>query len=136
MSELEDKINSILSDSAQMEKITNLAKSLMGGEPSESRGEGGGKDQNDMLSKLMGSLGGGSGSGDALGGIDPAMLARIGSLMQSGGAVKREEQALLEAMRPYLSEKRRKKMDRAMNIARLARIARLAAGEMGEKGND
>lgn len=135
MSELEDKINSILSDSAQMEKITNLAKSLMGGELPESRSESGGStDQNDMLSKLMGSLGGGS--GDSLGGIDPAMLARIGSLMQSGSAVKREEQALLEAMRPYLSEKRRKKMDRAMNIARLARIARLAAGEMGEKGND
>lgn len=35
---------------------------------------------------------------------------------------------LLEAMRPYLSEKRRGKMDRAMKIARLAGMAELAAG--------
>lgn len=31
MSELEDKINGILGDPAQMEKIAGLAKSLMGG---------------------------------------------------------------------------------------------------------
>lgn len=32
MSEFEDRINSILGDPAQMEKITQMAKSLMGGE--------------------------------------------------------------------------------------------------------
>ena len=31
MGELEDKLNSILGDPAQMEKIAGLAKSLMGG---------------------------------------------------------------------------------------------------------
>ena len=43
---------------------------------------------------------------------------------------------LLEAMRPYLSEKRRSKMDKAMKIAWLAQIARLAMGEMGGDGGD
>ena len=33
MSELEDKINSLLSDPEQMEKITQMARSLMGGAP-------------------------------------------------------------------------------------------------------
>ena len=49
--------------------------------------------------------------------------------MQSGSAQNKEEQALLAAMRPYLSEKRRRKMDRAMKLAQLARLARLAMGE-------
>ena len=40
--------------------------------------------------------------------------------------------SLLEAMKPYLSEKRRAKMDKAIKIAGLARIARLAMGEMGD----
>ena len=39
---------------------------------------------------------------------------------------------LLEAMKPYLAEKRRRKIDRAMKLARLASLAELAAGEMGE----
>ena len=38
-------------------------------------------------------------------------------------------------MRPYLSEKRRGKMDRAMKLAKLARIARLAIGEMEDDGH-
>ena len=39
--------------------------------------------------------------------------------------------ALLAAMKPYLSEKRQGKIDRAMKLARLARIAGLALGEAG-----
>ena len=34
-------------------------------------------------------------------------------------------------MKPYLSEKRQGKIDRAMKLARLARIAGLALGEAG-----
>lgn len=70
MSELEDKINGILGDPAQMEKIAGLAKSLMGGSDSgdapaeKTKSAGGG------LDSLMQSLGGDSA-------IDPAMLARL-----------------------------------------------------------
>lgn len=48
----------------------------------------------------------------------------VRSLMNS--AAPGREQALLQAMRPYLSEKRREKLDRALQLARLARVARLA----------
>ena len=41
------------------------------------------------------------------------------------------ERKLLDAMRPYLSDKRRSKMDRAMKLARLAEIAEKAASEFG-----
>ena len=70
MSELEDKINGILGDPVQMEKIAGLAKSLMGGSDSgdapaeKTKSAGGG------LDSLMQSLGGDSA-------IDPAMLARL-----------------------------------------------------------
>lgn len=121
MSEFEDRINSILSDPAQMEKIAGLAKSLMGndGGAPASEGESGGL--GDGLKGLLGE--------DA---PDGELLKRIVRLMRSGSEKDNEKQALLEAMKPYLSEKRRAKMDRAMRLARLTRIARLAMGELGE----
>lgn len=128
MSELEDKINGILGDPAQMEKIAGLAKSLMGDggdAPAEKTKSAGGG-----LDSLMQSLGGSEGA------IDPAMLARLSRALSSGAGEKKQERALLEAMKPYLSEKRRSKMDKAIKLARLASIARIAMGEMGGDGSD
>ena len=104
MSELEDRIGSILGDPEQMEKITRLAQSFMAG---ESGGKGDGHKEPEGLSSLLSSLGG----GEAMD-IDPAMIGRISRII-SGGGDKKQERALLEAMRPYLSEKRRGKMDKA-----------------------
>ena len=108
MSELEDRLNSILSDPGQMEKIAGLARSLMGGEsaaPAQSAPEA-------------------------------SMLKKLGGLMSANEQTPSREQALLSAMRPWLSEKRREKMDRAMQLARMARIARLAMGELGGGDDD
>ena len=125
MSELEDRINSVLSDPGQMEKITKLAQSLMGGQGAAMPG---------MLGELMkGAPDGGDSTGGGM--PDMEMLGRIGKLLNSGGAGNQKEQALLEAMKPYLSEKRRSKMDRAIKIARLARLARFAMGETESDGN-
>ena len=63
-----------------------------------------------------------------------AAIGRIGRLLSAGGERDREKKALLEAMKPYLSPKRREKMDKAMKIARLARIAGIAMGEEGKDG--
>lgn len=123
MSELEDRINSVLSDPGQMEKITKLAQSLMGGQ---------GAAVPDMFGELMKSAPT-AGEDKSAGMPDIETLGRIGKLLNSGG--NKKEQALLEAMKPYLSEKRRGKMDRAMKIARLARIARFAMGETESDGN-
>ena len=64
-------------------------------------------------------------------------LSGLASLLMGGesGEAGRET-ALLEAMRPWLSEKRRHKMDRAMQLAKMARIARLALGQMGGGDDD
>ena len=62
--------------------------------------------------------------------IDPSMLKKISGMLSGKGGAGRDAK-LLEAMRPFLSEKRRGKMDRAMKIARLAGIAELAAEKLG-----
>lgn len=130
MSELEDKINGILGDPAQMEKIAGLAKSLMGGGDNSSDTAEKAKNAGGGLDSLMQSLGGSDGA------IDPAMLSRLSRALSSGAGEKKQERALLEAMKPYLSEKRRSKMDKAIKLARLASIARIAMGEMGGDGSD
>lgn len=130
MSEWEERINSVLSDPEQMDKIANLAKSIMGGETAQEApaGEGG---MMGKLGELAKSFMGGDSSGSGGMDIDPAMLGRISRLMSAGSGQSSDERALLEAMKPYLSEKRRQKMDKALKIAKLARIARLAMGETG-----
>ena len=65
--------------------------------------------------------------------LDPGLLQKLGGALGGGAAGK--ETALLEAMRPWLSEKRRRKMDRAVQLARMAHLAKLAMGQMGE-GDD
>ena len=122
MSELEDRINSVLNDPAQMEKIAGLARSLMGGD--------GAADAPGGFPGLSGALSGNQSGSSSLPELDPALLKRVSALMSSGEGSS-DKRALLEAMRPYLSEKRRQKMDKALQIARLARIARIAMGDEG-----
>ena len=131
MSELEDRINSILGDPAQMEQITNLAKSLMGGDGASAPQGGmpGGEAPGGIGELAKGLMG-----GEDLG-IDPNMLMKISRLISAGNAQGSDKRALLEAMKPYLSEKRRTKMDRAIKMARLAKMAQLAMGELREDGH-
>ena len=130
MSEFEDRINSVLNDPEQMDKIASLAKSLMGGgAQSTDSGDGG---MMGKLGELAKGLSGGGSAGQESPAIDPDMQGKIGRPMKAGNAQSSNERALLEAMKPYLTEKRRQKMDRALQLAKLARIARIAMGEMGE----
>lgn len=104
MGDIEDMIGSLLNDPGEMAKIADLAKSLMGGEkPREISAEPTG--------------------------IDPELLGRLSTLMQKD--ISRDDKRLLEAMRPFLSEKRRTKMDKAIKIAKLASLAELAMTEFG-----
>lgn len=120
MSELEDRINSVLGDPEQMAKITKLAQSFMAG--GEQRKEDSG------ISSVLSGLGGDE--------LDSQTIGRISRLLKNGGSEKKQERALLEAMMPFLSERRRNKMNAALRIARIAGIAKLAMGEMGSGEND
>ena len=104
MGELEDRLNSILSDPEQMARISSLAQSLMGGE--------------------------GDRAANPAPPPEPGLSGALGSLLapkpQSG-----DKAALLEALKPWLSEKRQRKLSRAMRLAQMARLARFAMGEAG-----
>lgn len=114
MSDFEDRLNSILSDPAQMEKITSMAKSLMGGgEPAREQPKAEPKKDSGLFENF-----------------DPALLGRLTKAM-GGMNRKDEKQALLEAMKPYLSQKRREKLERAMKLAKMIHMAEIAFGTLG-----
>lgn len=106
MGELEDRLNSILSDPEQMRRISSLAQTLMGGGDSEPQ----------PAAAAAQPLGGLFGAPDTL------------PTPSRGGG---DKAALLEALKPWLSEKRQKKLARAMRLAQMARLARFAMGDAG-----
>ena len=132
MAEFEEKLNSILGNQEAMAQIMSLARSLSGEKqqpreepkapppppPEERRKEAGGD-----LSALLGDL-------------DPAML-RMGMQMVQG--LQQDDgrtAALLAALRPFLREEKRARLDRALQIARMTRLIRAALGAAGGRGED
>ena len=122
MSDWEDQLQSILGDPAQMARITDLAKTLMGGEGETEAAPG--PDLGQLAQSL---LGGGEAPGP-----ETALLGKLGRLFATEQSRGSDKRALLEAMKPYLSEKRRTKMERAMRMARMAKLAELAMEELNE----
>ena len=110
MSEMEDKINSILSDPESMEKISRLARQFMGGGSGEEKQES---------------------APPAGEGFDPELLSRIGRLMSRAGGGDSGKTALLKALSPYLAESRRAKLEKAIRLAHMAKLAGIAFEEYG-----
>ncbi|MFR6426076.1 MAG: hypothetical protein ACLUNO_11470 [Oscillospiraceae bacterium] len=110
MDELGEKLDALLHDPQQLGRIAQLASSLVG--------DGG--DRSQPPSDRSRSL---ASTQDSCAGCSRPLR---------GGGRDSASRHLLEAMKPYLAEKRRRKIDRAMKLARLASLAELAAEEMGE----
>lgn len=112
MSELDDKLNSILSNPAMMQQIMSLAQSLNQSEASQ-------KEQPPAAPpppRQSGEMQSGKPA------INPNLLSKIASLMQRGSIDKNQE-ALLRALRPYLNNQKLEKLERAMHAAKMAGIA-------------
>lgn len=107
MAELEDMINSVLSDPAQMSKIADLAQNLMGGSKAAPETQA------------------------TFSPFDPGMMSKLQTMLNNTGSSPGSSEALLRAMQPYLSEKRRLKVDKALRIARMAKLAGFAMEELG-----
>lgn len=141
MSELEDKLSAILGNPQAMGQIMSLAQSLGGGSSSDGgapqgerpaaapeasgsapAGQGSGQ-QGPDLSALLGSLAGG---GEGSGGLDPRLLTLAARVMQEYNTEDDGRTALLNALRPYVKEKRYAKLDKAIQIAKLSRLIRVA----------
>lgn len=118
MGELEDKLNSILSSPAEMEKIMGIARSLSQSSFDES------KQRKETTSKSEQ-----TDSSDLFGSLDPKMLTMMTRLMTSMNNNSNDKTAVLNTIKPYLKKERQKKLDEAANLARMAKLARLAFSE-------
>ena len=63
--------------------------------------------------------------------IDPSMLQKLSGLMQAGG-VDQNQQHLLQALCPYISNYRISKLEKAMQAAKMAKMATGLLGNFGQ----
>lgn len=111
MAEMEDKINSILSDPQMMEKIMSMAQAL-----------GGDNFKKDDAPPSQPNF--------SMPDIDMATVQRLTGLARQSGIDKRE-QSLLRALGGYLSKERVNRLERAMRAAKMAKVATSALGQRG-----
>ena len=106
MSELEEKLGSILSNPQMMQQIMSMAQA-MGQVQSEDA------QFSDVSVQPETS---------PIPQIDPAMLQMLSGFMQQNN-VDQNQQTLLQALSPYLSHNRVEKLERAMRAAKMASLA-------------
>lgn len=110
MSELEEKISSVLNNPEEFAKISQMAKSLMD-------------------SGILGSTAAEPKAESELG-LDPTLLQKILGGFGSMGEQSKHH-SVLHAISPYLDESHEKKLSRAMKMARMAKLAKTVMSEHG-----
>lgn len=133
MSEFEEKLNSVLSDPDAMAQIMSLAQSLSGQMNGAPSGDGAQPSDETRPPADGQPAGGAQPSGNGPGGdpsallsqLDPELLRRLIPLIQQMNRPESSEAAaFLHALRPFLSEARRGKVDRAAQLARLIHLGK------------
>ena len=110
------RLESILSDPEQMEKLTQMAQGLFG--------------QAAPAPEMSSPEGAAELSPPPIPGADTRFISALGKAF-SGGGGKSRSTALLVAMRPYMKPEKQEKLDRAMQIARMVNIAGVVMREYG-----
>ena len=134
MSELEDKLQSILGDPEAMEQIMSIARAITGGQES-----GNSPDAAESGTPAL-PVRGESFSGEfdplsLLGDLDPRLVQMGLRLLSEYNSADDRRVALLTALRPFIKEERYARVDRAIRIARLSRLIR-AALDAFRKGDE
>ncbi len=104
MSELEEKLASVMNDPAMMQKIMSLAQSL-GGPPPQQQPPPPQQEETPAFPD-----------------IDISMLQKLSGFAQQSG-IDQNQQTLLRALAPYISNRRVAKLERAMRAAKMAGLA-------------
>lgn len=104
MNDLEQKLTSVMNDPAMMEKIMALAQSMGGSTKQE---------ENDAPPQA---------APPALPDIDISLLQKLSGFARQSG-IDKNQKALLQALRPYLSNNRINRLERAMQAAKMAGFA-------------
>ena len=134
MAEFEEKLNAILNNQDAMSQIMSLARSLSGPGTAQESGE-----RKEAQEKKIEAASPPPASPDLsalMGQLDPQMLQMGMRLIREDQSNDDRNAALLAALRPFLKEDRRARLDRALEIARVTRLIRVALGAMGGKGEN
>ena len=110
MDDMEQKLNSILGNPEMMAQIMSMAQNL------------GVNPEPEPVSAPNPAIN--------FGGFDPGMIQKIAHIAQQSG-VDSNQQNLLRALRPYLSDQRIEKLEKAMRAARLAGVVTTVLGNSG-----
>ena len=136
MDDLMSKLQNVLNDEQSMAQISELAKMLTGSSNSPPENNSGGNGSSGGGLAELSSLLGGTPPPQAqgAGGIDPAMMLKLGSVIS---AATRDDDSvnLLLALKPMVSEEKRAKIDRVISVFRLL-AAYPALKESGLLGGD
>ena len=145
-------INNILNDPEQMKKVMEMAGQLMGNSGDAAASPQSEEQAAPSLDNILSSLGANSGGvdpqlaqllsgmGAKLGGLFGGGGSPLGNLFGGGAGLQsmiqnasrslsggNDKKQLIEALKPYLSEERRQKLDRAMVFAKVMHVAGAAA---------
>ena len=119
MSDFEEKLNSILSSPEAMAQVAALAQSLGNQEPEHTE-ETKPTSSSDGIGSLLGSL-------------DPSLIGKFLPLLSEMNSPGNEQrQQFLYALRPFLKESRRDKVDKALQVARILHLGKKFLGTLGE----
>lgn len=123
MDDLAQQLTSIIESPDGMEMLKTLADSLLGGGSEGEKTAPEPKEQpppealqnSSPLNGLMGMLGGGGAPS-----MEIETIMKISNLLKSGGDNDRAR--LLQALRPYLSDTRQQKVDKAVKLLKIIEI--------------
>ncbi len=133
MADWQEQLNTILSDPDAMAQIVSLARSISG-QPSDAESK---PDEASGGAPPEGPPADAEALRDMLGGLDPELLRRLMPLVRQLNRPESSDAALfLRSLRPFLSDKRRDKVERAAQLARRVHLGKtfLTAQEQEAKG--
>ena len=133
MAEFEEKLNSILGNEKAMGQIMALARSLSGENGPQGDGTQSAEEVPAQSPEQSGPSDGSWDLSSLLGQIDPRMLQIGVQVLREYQSTDDRNAALLSALRPFLREERRARLDRAQQIPRMTRVIRVALTAMGRK---
>ena len=124
MADWQEHLTTILSDPDAMAQIVSLAQSISGGGESAPPPE---------APNPEGAPPPPGQANDVMAGLDPELLRRLAPVMRELNRTKSSETAaFLQALRPFLSEPRRAKVERAAQLARLIHLGKTFLTTQGQ----
>ena len=125
MAELDEKLNTLLSDPNSMAQIMQMAQQL-------SITMGGGTDNAPPAQQPPPPPAAPPAALPPLGGLDPQVLARFLPLLQEYSRSNSQTMQLLYALRPFLKESKQDKVERAARLARLIHLGKKFLTDWGD----